>query len=74
MKKKQHAEQGRGQKLMSFRADFETLKVLEAVENKGRLINELVQEWGRSRNVDESAQEYAPNDDERENDACGTTS
>lgn len=63
MRKKKHAESGRGQKIMSFRADFETLSILAQCENKGRKINELVQEWGRSQNIDERNEEFAIDND-----------
>lgn len=48
---------------MSFRADFETLRFLAQCENKGRKINELVQEWGRSKNIDERNEEFAIDND-----------
>lgn len=32
-------------KMISFRADKETLNILEKANNKGRLINQLVQQW-----------------------------
>lgn len=33
--------------MMSFRADEMTLQVLAKVQNKGRLINDLVKQWWR---------------------------
>lgn len=53
--RKKYAQKGeREQKMISFRADAETLSILETVKNKGRLLNELVQDWRRSRNRPES--------------------
>lgn len=37
------------QKLMSFRADFVTVRILEGVKNKGRLINDLIRAWSEGR-------------------------
>lgn len=34
-------------KMISFRADAETLNILETADNKGRLLNQLVQQWKR---------------------------
>lgn len=33
--------------MVSFRADRQTLEILETVANKGRLLNDLVQSWWR---------------------------
>lgn len=53
--RKKYAQKGeREQKMISFRADAETQSILETVKNKGRLLNELVQDWRRSRNRPES--------------------
>lgn len=46
--RKQRAKNGeRSSKMMSFRADEMTLQVLAKVQNKGRLINDLVKQWWR---------------------------
>ena len=37
--------------MVSFRADEATTKILDLVANKGRLINRLVQEWGRKHKI-----------------------
>ena len=43
-----YAKKGESEmKMISFRADAETVKYLEKAGNKGRLINKLVQRWGR---------------------------
>ena len=33
--------------MVSFRADRQTIEILETVANKGRLLNDLVQSWWR---------------------------
>lgn len=49
--RKNYAKRGeREQKMMSFRADAEVVGILQRVANKGRLLNDLVKEWNRSRN------------------------
>ena len=46
--RKQRAKNGeRTSKMMSFRADEQTLLILAKVQNKGRLINDLVKQWWR---------------------------
>ena len=50
-------------KMMSFRCDEETAKILGFVQNKGRLLNRLVQEWGRKHKVWDD-----PHADPKEND------
>ena len=46
--RKKYAERGtRGQKMMNFRADWDTIGILNKVENKGRLLNTLVKDWAR---------------------------
>lgn len=51
-KRKERAKNGtRTSKMLSFRADELTMKILEFVENKGRLLNRLVQEWGEKHKV-----------------------
>ena len=51
-KRKKYAAKGeRTSKMVSFRADEGTTKILDLVANKGRLINRLVQEWGRKHKV-----------------------
>lgn len=50
--RKKYAERGtRGQKSMTFRADWDVLKILEKCENKGRVINNAVKDWGRRNRV-----------------------
>ena len=44
-RKKYAAKGERSQKMVTFRADIETIQILDGVTNKGRLLNELVQEW-----------------------------
>lgn len=47
-KRKQYEKRGECcSKMVSFRADRQTLEILETVANKGRLLNELVQSWWR---------------------------
>lgn len=56
--RKKYSKRGEvSSKMVSFRADWETLRYLEHSENKGRLINKLVQRWGRSHPWDEYDQE-----------------
>lgn len=44
--RKNYSKRGtRSQKMLSFRADAETLEILEKEPNKGRAINEAVQAW-----------------------------
>lgn len=51
-KRKERAKNGmRTSKMLSFRADELTMKILGFVENKGRLLNRLVQEWGEKHKV-----------------------
>lgn len=46
--RKQRAKNGeRTSRMMSFRADEQTLLILAKVQNKGRLINDLVKQWWR---------------------------
>lgn len=46
--RKQRAKNGeKTSKMMSFRADELTLQILSKVQNKGRLINDLVKQWWR---------------------------
>ena len=40
----------RTQKMMSFRCDNDVADILSRVVNKGRLLNDLVKEWAKSRN------------------------
>lgn len=46
------------QKLMAFRIDKDVQDILEKVQNKGRVVNEAVKEWWRSRNREEH--DYSP--------------
>lgn len=50
------------QKLMAFRIDEDVQDILEKVQNKGRVVNEAVKEWWRSRNKEEH--DHSP-DEER---------
>ena len=44
--RKQRAANGeRESKMLSFRADRQTIDILSHAPNKGRLINDLVQKW-----------------------------
>lgn len=52
----------RTQKMMSFRIDDEVQDILEKVTNKGRLINDLIKEWWKSRNIEEH--DYSPEENE----------
>lgn len=46
--RKQRAKNGeRTSKMMSFRADEMTVRILSKAQNKGRLINDLVKQWWR---------------------------
>lgn len=49
------------QKLMAFRIDEDVQDILEKVQNKGRVVNEAVKEWWRSRNREEH--DYSPEED-----------
>lgn len=51
-------------RMMSFRADDETIKILEFVGNKGRLLNRLVQDWATKHKI----MMDDPHADPREND------
>ena len=62
-KRKQYAKRGeRTQRMMSFRCDNDVASILEKCENKGRVINEAVKEWWRSRNKEEH--DHHPDEDE----------
>lgn len=60
IKKEYSTKGGRTQKLISFRADFDVVAILEEVTNKGRLLNNLVKEWAQAKNRDESREEFDP--------------
>ena len=51
----------RTQKMMAFRIDADVQAILEKVQNKGRVVNEAVKEWWRSRNREEH--DYSPEED-----------
>lgn len=51
----------RTQKMMAFRIDSDVQAILEKVQNKGRVVNEAVKEWWRSRNREEH--DYSPDED-----------
>lgn len=46
---------------MAFRIDEDVQDILEKVQNKGRVVNEAVKEWWRSRNREEH--DYSPEED-----------
>ena len=54
----------RTQKMMAFRIDADVQTILEKVQNKGRVVNEAVKEWWRSRNREEH--DYEPEEDRLE--------
>ena len=45
---------------MGFRIDFDVVEILAKVENKGRLINQLVREWAQAKNRDERDKDTDP--------------
>lgn len=49
-KRKAYSKDGLASKMMSFRLDKELIEPLQGVKNKGRLINELLKAYLRSRN------------------------
>lgn len=52
MIRKKYAEDGtRAQKMVNFRCDFENVKILRQVENKGRFINIAIKEWARRNRI-----------------------
>lgn len=58
--RRKYAKAGsRSGKMISFRCDYDCIKILESCKNKGRLINELIKEYGartaQSYPVDEDA-------------------
>lgn len=46
-RKKRSQNGERSQKMMSFRLDKAAVNYLEHVRNKGRLMNELIEQWAR---------------------------
>ena len=48
-RKKRAANGEKKSKMYSFRADELTIDILKKVENKGRLINDLVKQWWRKK-------------------------
>lgn len=46
-RKKRSQNGERSQKMMSFRLDKAAVNYLEHVRNKGRLMNELIEDWAR---------------------------
>ena len=57
--RKQDIKRGvRTQKMMTFRCDNDVADILSCVANKGRLLNDLVKEWAKSRNFHE--EDYHP--------------
>lgn len=51
----------RTQKMMAFRIDADVQAILEKCQNKGRVVNEAVKEWWRSRNREEH--DYSPEEE-----------
>lgn len=58
--RKEYSKEGRSQKHMGFRIDFDVVEILSKVENKGRLINQLVREWAKAKNQDERDKDTDP--------------
>lgn len=58
--RKEYSKDGKSQKHMGWRADFDVIEILKTVENKGRLINNLIREWARAKNKDERASDTDP--------------
>lgn len=57
--RKQDIKRGvRTQKMMTFRCDNDVADILSSVSNKGRLLNDLVKAWWKSRNRHE--EDYHP--------------
>ena len=51
--RKNYAPRGtRTQKAMTFRLDNEAAEYLSTVDNKGRLINELIINWGKNKDTE----------------------
>lgn len=45
--RRKYAKAGsRSGKMISFRCDYDCIKILESSKNKGRLINKLIKEYG----------------------------
>ena len=53
-------KEGVTQKMMTFRADYDVIEILQSVVNKGRLINDLVRAWATSHNADERKKDDDP--------------
>lgn len=49
-------------KMMTFRCDLDALEILQQVKNKGRLINDLIRNWGRTHR--EPIVDYAPEEND----------
>lgn len=61
--RKQYAKKGeRAQKMMSFRIDGKVAQFLEHVQNKGRLLNELVTTWAKGQPWYDEDSDPAEND------------
>lgn len=60
IRKEYKKQDGRSQKVQSYRMDLDIVEKLKSVENKGRLINDLLREYFRSRNRDECKQDDDP--------------
>lgn len=60
IRKEYKKQAGRTQKVQSYRIDLDIIEKLKSVANKGRLINDLLREYFRSRNLDESKKDEDP--------------
>lgn len=60
IRKEYKKQAGRTQKVQSYRIDLDIIENLKSVANKGRLINDLLREYFRSRNQDESKKDEDP--------------
>lgn len=60
IRKEYKKQAGRTQKVQSYRIDLDIIEMLKSVANKGRLINDLLREYFRSRNLDESKKDEDP--------------
>lgn len=58
--RKEYSRGERSQKPMAFRIDNDVVEILAQVRNKGRLINQLVRDWARAKNRDESGEDIDP--------------
>ena len=53
--RREYAKRGeRSSRMWSFRIDFENWDALAGVANKGRLVNQLIEQWRRQQRTDNS--------------------